>query len=75
MFVFKKQQHLLLLFNGFTHSFSQATHRRGTPALNHAYTNKLAILVGDFLLARASVSLAQVCLLSLLFVVCCFLFY
>lgn len=33
--------------------------RRGNPTINSAFGNKLAILAGDFLLARASVSLAR----------------
>jgi solanesyl diphosphate synthase len=33
--------------------------RRGVTAVNVQYGNKVAILVGDFLLARASISLAQ----------------
>ena len=32
--------------------------RRGLKALNSVFGNKIAILAGDFLLARASVSLA-----------------
>jgi len=36
-----------------------ATTRRGIPSLNRVYGNKLAILGGDFLLARASVALAR----------------
>jgi geranyl diphosphate synthase len=35
-----------------------ASTRRGLKALNLVFGNKLAILAGDFLLARASVSLA-----------------
>mmetsp|Transcript_81999 Transcript_81999/g.163823 ORF Transcript_81999/g.163823 Transcript_81999/m.163823 type:complete len:566 (-) Transcript_81999:269-1966(-) len=37
----------------------QADTRRGVPAANRAYGDKLAILAGDFLLARASVALAR----------------
>lgn len=33
--------------------------RRGKPALNHVMGNKVAILAGDFLLARASMTLAS----------------
>jgi geranylgeranyl pyrophosphate synthase len=33
--------------------------RRGMPAVNSVFGNKLAILAGDFLLARASISLAR----------------
>merc|ERR1719163_1360390 len=33
--------------------------RRGAPSVNAAFGNKVAILAGDFLLARASVSLAR----------------
>jgi geranylgeranyl pyrophosphate synthase len=33
--------------------------RRGLPSVNSAFGNKLAILAGDFLLARASVCLAR----------------
>ena len=33
--------------------------RRGVESVNRAYGNKLAILAGDFLLARASVALAR----------------
>jgi all-trans-nonaprenyl-diphosphate synthase len=36
----------------------EAATRRGHPSLNASHGNKLSILVGDFLLARASVSLA-----------------
>ncbi len=36
----------------------ESTTRRGVPAINHQFTNKLAILAGDYLLARASVSLS-----------------
>mmetsp|Transcript_5744 Transcript_5744/g.7915 ORF Transcript_5744/g.7915 Transcript_5744/m.7915 type:complete len:451 (-) Transcript_5744:223-1575(-) len=37
----------------------KADKRRGNPTVNKAFGNKLAILAGDFLLARASVSLAR----------------
>ena len=37
----------------------KADTRRGVPSANRAFGNKLAILAGDFLLARASVSLAR----------------
>ena len=33
--------------------------RRGLSSVNHVFGNKLAVLGGDFLLARASVSLAR----------------
>lgn len=36
-----------------------ADSRRGKPALNHVLGNKVAILAGDFLLARASMTLAS----------------
>lgn len=36
-----------------------ADSRRGKPALNHMMGNKVAILAGDFLLARASMTLAS----------------
>jgi len=37
----------------------EADERRGVPSINKIYGNKMAILAGDFLLARASVSLAR----------------
>jgi geranylgeranyl pyrophosphate synthase len=37
----------------------EAVERRGRPAINAQFGNKFAVLVGDFLLARASVSLAD----------------
>jgi geranylgeranyl pyrophosphate synthase len=37
----------------------KADTRRGAPSANGAFGNKLAILAGDFLLARASVGLAR----------------
>lgn len=37
----------------------EADARRGQPSINKLYGNKMAILAGDFLLARASVSLAR----------------
>jgi len=37
----------------------KATTRRGSPSVNQVFGNKLAILGGDFLLSRASVSLAR----------------
>lgn len=37
----------------------EADERRGQPSINKLYGNKMAILAGDFLLARASVSLAR----------------
>ena len=37
----------------------KADSRRGVESVNRAYGNKLAILAGDFLLARASVALAR----------------
>ncbi len=37
----------------------EADARRGVPSVNKLYGNKMAILAGDFLLARASVSLAR----------------
>lgn len=37
----------------------EADARRGVPSINKLYGNKMAILAGDFLLARASVSLAR----------------
>jgi geranylgeranyl pyrophosphate synthase len=37
----------------------ESTTRRGVTAINHNFTNKLAVLAGDYLLARASVSLAS----------------
>lgn len=37
----------------------KASTRRGSPSVNHMFGNKLAILGGDFLLSRASVSLAR----------------
>jgi geranylgeranyl pyrophosphate synthase len=37
----------------------EADSRRGVPSINKLYGNKMAILAGDFLLARASVSLAR----------------
>ena len=37
----------------------KATTRRGVPSVNQVYGNKLAILGGDFLLSRASISLAR----------------
>jgi all-trans-nonaprenyl-diphosphate synthase len=37
----------------------EADTRRGIPAINVAFSNKLAILCGDFLLARASTTLAS----------------
>lgn len=37
----------------------KADTRRGVPSVNRAFGNKLAILGGDFLLARASMSLAR----------------
>ncbi|KAG5191230.1 geranyl-diphosphate synthase [Tribonema minus] len=37
----------------------KADTRRGAPSANRAFGNKLAILAGDFLLARASVSLSR----------------
>ncbi len=37
----------------------EADERRGVPSINKLYGNKMAILAGDFLLARASVSLAR----------------
>ncbi|CAM9337252.1 unnamed protein product, partial [Phaeothamnion confervicola] len=37
----------------------KADTRRGVPTVNKVFGNKLAILAGDFLLARASVSLAR----------------
>ncbi len=37
----------------------EATTRRGLKALNALFGNKVAILAGDFLLARASVTLAS----------------
>ena len=37
----------------------QADARRGVPSVNAHFGNKLAILAGDFMLARASVSLAR----------------
>jgi all-trans-nonaprenyl-diphosphate synthase len=36
-----------------------ATARRGAPSINIKYSNKMAILAGDYLLAQASVSLSQ----------------
>ena len=36
-----------------------ATHRRSTPSIHQAFGNKLAVLGGDFLLSRASISLAR----------------
>lgn len=36
-----------------------AVARRGKPSINIAYSNKLSILCGDFLLSRASLSLAR----------------
>ena len=35
------------------------THRRSTPSIHQAFGNKLAVLGGDFLLSRASISLAR----------------
>ena len=49
MFIFPSQSTLL----------SQAATRRGVPSVNQAFGNKLAILGGDFLLSRASISLAR----------------
>ena len=40
------------------HAADNAEMRRGLKALNSVFGNKIAILAGDFLLARASVSLA-----------------
>ena len=40
------------------HAAANAEMRRGLKALNSVFGNKIAILAGDFLLARASVSLA-----------------
>lgn len=37
----------------------KADTRRGVPSVNQVFGNKLAILGGDFLLSRASVSLAR----------------
>ncbi|CAM9366348.1 unnamed protein product [Discosporangium mesarthrocarpum] len=37
----------------------EANTRRGVPSVNKVFGNKLAILAGDFLLARASVNLAR----------------
>ncbi len=37
----------------------KATTRRGVPSVNQIFGNKLAILGGDFLLSRASISLAR----------------
>ena len=37
----------------------KAATRRGVPSVNQAFGNKLAILGGDFLLSRASISLAR----------------
>ncbi|GMH66560.1 hypothetical protein TL16_g04459 [Triparma laevis f. inornata] len=37
----------------------KSTTRRSLPSVNHQFGNKLAILAGDFLLARASVSLSR----------------
>ena len=37
----------------------KAEMRRGRPSVNHAFGNKLSILGGDFLLARASVAMAR----------------
>lgn len=37
----------------------KAATRRGVPSVNQMFGNKLAILGGDFLLARASISLAR----------------
>jgi len=37
----------------------QAETRRGVPSLHQAFTSKMAVLAGDFLLARASQSLAR----------------
>lgn len=37
----------------------EADERRGVPSINKLYGNKMAILAGDFLLARASISLAR----------------
>ena len=37
----------------------EAATRRGKPSVNAAFGNKMAILGGDFLLARASISLAS----------------
>ncbi|ODV61148.1 trans-hexaprenyltranstransferase [Ascoidea rubescens DSM 1968] len=34
--------------------------RRGRPSGNYAFSNKMAVLAGDFLLARASVALARI---------------
>lgn len=39
--------------------FIQAATRRGVPSVNQAFGNKLAVLGGDFLLSRASISLAR----------------
>ena len=39
-------------------AFVRADVRRGLRALNSVFGNKIAVLAGDFLLARASVSLA-----------------
>eukprot|EP00968_Pinguiococcus_pyrenoidosus_P024419 scaffold4645_cov95-Pinguiococcus_pyrenoidosus.AAC.1 len=37
----------------------KADTRRGAPSVNRVFGNKMAILAGDFLLARASISLAR----------------
>lgn len=37
----------------------EAETRRGMPSINKLYGNKMAVLAGDFLLARASISLAR----------------
>jgi geranylgeranyl pyrophosphate synthase len=37
----------------------EADTRRGQPAAHHVFGNKMAILAGDYLLARASISLAR----------------
>ncbi|CAN0294282.1 unnamed protein product, partial [Laminaria digitata] len=37
----------------------EADTRRGVPSVNKVFGNKLAILAGDFLLARSSMSLAR----------------
>jgi hexaprenyl-diphosphate synthase len=47
-------------FNFFQRSIDvQATTRRNMESVNQVFGNKLAILGGDFLLSRASVSLAR----------------
>jgi len=37
----------------------EASERRNKPSVNHAFTQKQAILAGDFILSRSSILLAQ----------------